>query len=184
MEDFKIYRFSPVKDLSKLLTAIEHIHFACYQLCKQSFGFYLPNAGNVGFFCHYEDEYELLTKIRKELTEPSDNIDQKYFRLKEPITIEAKDDVPETSYTYLYIRRPDPYRHHVGDIDFYLESEKYVKLKQDLLAGIKTPGARIFPREDLDMVELYNRDIDALGYISTNQMTEKVRTKQSDATNL
>lgn len=180
----KLYRFSPIKNKEELFEAIKHIHFECYKLCKQSFAHYLPNAGNMGVFCHYDDEYELLIDIRKELTEASDNVDQKYFRLHEPIVIPAEGDVPETTYTYLYIRKPDPYRHHVGDVDFYLESDKYTELKESLLAGKKIKSARIFPREDLDMIELYDPDIDALAYVSTNKMTEKVRIKQSDATNL
>lgn len=121
----KLYRFSPIKNKEELLEAIKHVHFECYKLCKQSFGYYLPNAGNMGIFCHYDDEYETLINIRQELTESSYNLNQKYFRLYDPIVIPATSDVPETAYTYLYIRKPDPYRHHVGDVDFYLEPEKY-----------------------------------------------------------
>lgn len=174
----KLYRFSPIKNKAELREVIEYIHFACHQLCKQSFGKYLPNAGNVGAFCHYDDEYQTLTKIREELTEASDNFKQKYFRLHKPIVIQAKDDVPETIYEYLYIRQSDPYRHHVGDIDFYLEPEGYAELKQSLLAGTKIKGARIFDRPDLDMIELYDPDVDALGYVSTKKMTEVVRVKR------
>ncbi len=180
----KLYRFSPIKDKDQLLEAIKYLHFSCYQLCKQSFGKYLPNAGNLGIFCHYESEYKVLSKLREELTESSGNIDQKYYRLHEPITIPAQDGIPETTYTFLYIRKPDPYRHHVGDIDYYLEPTQYTELKQSLLDRKTVEGARIFPRNDLDMIELYNPDIDALGYISTSQMTEKVKVKQSNETNL
>jgi hypothetical protein len=181
----KLYRFSPIETKEQLMVAIEHTHFACYQLSKQSFGKYLPNAGNMGIFCHYDNEYEFLTKLRKELTEASDNRDQKYFRLHQPIVIPAKEDVPETTYTYLYIRKPDPYHHHVGDVDFYLEQTEYEHLKQSLLDNEKSvKGARVFPRTDLDMVELYDADVDALAYVSTNTMTEKVRSKQSNETNL
>lgn len=173
----KLYRLSPIKSKEELLKAIEHIHFACYELCKQSFDKYLPNAGNMGVFCHYDDEYNFLTKLREELTEPSDNIDQKYFRLFEPINIPRKGDVPETVYTYLYIRKPDPYRHHAGDVDFYLDNAAYSELKKSLKDGKVIKGARVFPRPDLDMIELYDPDIDALGYVSTSRMTEQVRVK-------
>lgn len=179
-----LYRFSPIKNKEELLEAIKHVHFECYRLCKQSFGYYLPNAGNMGIFCHYDNEYETLINIRKELTESSDNLNQKYFRLHDPIVIPAMDDVPETTYTYLYIRKPDPYRHHVGDVDFYLEPEKYKELKASILSGKTIRGARVFDRADLDMIELYDPDIDALAYVSTNKMTETVRIKQSEATKL
>lgn len=173
----KLYRFSPIKDKAQLLKAIKHIHFSCYKLCKQSLGRYLLNAGNMGVFCHYDYEHELLTKIRKELTESSDNPDQKYYRLYEPIVIPARGDVPKTTYTYLYIRKPDPYRHHVGDVDFFLGPEKYSELKQSLIGGKVIKGARVFERADLDMIELYDPNVDALGYISTEKMTRDVRVK-------
>jgi hypothetical protein len=180
----KLYRFSPIQDKEQLLEAIKYTHFACYKLCEQSFNEYLPNAGNMGVFCHYDEEYELLVAIRKELTEPSDDPNTKYFKLHEPIVIPAQDDIPEITYTHLYVRKPDPYRHHVGDVDFYLEQQQYDELKQSLVDGKQIKGARVFPRNDLDMIELYDPDVDALGYISTNTMTEKVRLKQSNETNL
>ena len=181
---FKPYRFSPVYDKDELLKALRHIHFSSYKLCKQSFGEYLPNAGNIGFFCHYEDEFETLKKIRDKITQKSDNPDLKYYALLEPITIEAKDDVPETRYTHLYIRKPDIYRYQVGDVDFYLDSGKYVELKTAMQNGKQVAGARIFERPDLDMIELFDPDIDVLAYVSTSKMTEKVRIKLSDATKL
>lgn len=180
----KLYRFSPIKSKDELFEAIKHIHFECYKLCKQSLGEYLPNAGNMGVFCHFDNEYEYLIGVRKELTEASDNVNQKYYRLHNPIIIPAQGDVPETTYTHLYIRKPDPYRHHVGDVDFYLEPEKYQELKQSMLNGKKVKGAKVFDRPDLDMIELYNPDSDALGYVSTEKMSEAVRVKRSDATKL
>lgn len=178
----KLYRFSPIQTQEELLQAITHTHFECNKLCKQSLGVYLPNAGNIGIFCHYDDEYERLITMRKELTHKSDNVNQKYFELHFPIIIPAENGVPETTYTHLYIRRPDPYRHHVGDVDFYLEPTKYSELKQSLLSGKKMVGARILDRLDLDMIELFDPDSDALGYISTDTMTKLVRIKQSEAT--
>jgi hypothetical protein len=180
----KLYRFSPIRDEDGLREAITHVHFAAHGLCKRSFGTYLPNAGNMGIFCHYDDEYDLLTEIRKELTEPSDSFNQKYFRLHDPIVIPAKGDVPEAVYTFLYIRKPDPYRHHVGDVDFFLERNEYAEMKESLASGKTITGARVFPRADLDMIELYDPDVDVLAYVSTHKMTETVRVKQSDATNL
>ena len=181
----RLYRFSPIQDEDELFEAIKHIHFECHKLCKQSFGYHLPNnAGNIGVFCHYDEEYENLIKIRRELTEPSDNPNQKYFTLLKPIVISAQYDVPETTYTHLYIRKPDPYRHHVGDVDFYLEPGKYKGLKDELIAGKKMKGARVFDRPDLDMIELYDPDVDVLAYVSTEKMSDAVRVKRSNITKL
>lgn len=180
----KLYRFSPIQDRDALLESIKYTHLACYKLCMQSFGKYLPNAGNMGIFCHYDDEYTKLVAIRNQLVEPSGDPNQKYFTLLAPIVIPAQDDVPETTYTHLYIRKPDIYRAQVGDVDFYLEQIEYDKIRSKLQAGKLLPGARIFPRNDLDMIELYDPDVDALAYVSTSTMSEKVRIKLSDETKL
>jgi len=164
-----LYRFSPIKNKEELFEAIKYVHFECHKLCKQSFGEYLPNTGNIGIFCHYEDEFELLKKIREELTDSSDSLNQKYFRLHEPIVVPAEGDAPEATYTHLYIRKPDPYRHHVGDLDFRLEPEKYELLKQELKEGKGIKGARAYPGE-LDMIELYGPDSDVLAYVSTHRI--------------
>lgn len=177
----KLYRFSPIKTQEQLMDAIQHVHIACSNLCLKAMGQLLPNSGNIGIFCHYDDEYQALVSIRKELTEPSDNPQQKYFKLHQPIIFAKHEDIPETEYTHLYIRKPDPYRHHVGDLDFYLSPDEYVQLKGELEKGKVIKGARIFPRTDLDMVELYDPDVDVLGYISTNLMTKKVRTNQGES---
>ncbi len=178
----KLYRFSPIISKEALLQAITHIHRESYRLCKQSLGQYLPNAGNVGIFCHYDDEYNMLTKLRQELTVESGNINQKYFKLHQPVVVASDGDIPEAIYEYLYIRKPDPYRFHVGDIDFYLADEHYQKLKLELQANVEAiKGARIFDRPDLDMIELYDSDSDVLAYISTTYMTDLVRVKQSNS---
>jgi hypothetical protein len=65
----------------------------------------------------------------------------------------------------------------VGDVDFFMEPAKYTKLKQAMLKGKIVPGARVFNRPDMDMIELYNPDVDALGYVSTKKMTRAVRKK-------
>ncbi len=165
----KLYRLSPIKNEEQLQEAIRYIHTSCHKLCKLSLGKYLRIAGNIGIFCHYDDEYAFLTKLREKLTDPSDNIYQKYFRLRKPIVIPAYDDVPETAYIYLYIRKPDPYRYQVGDIDFYLEPEKYAELKKSLSGGQHIRGARVFERSDPDMIELYNPDMDILAYVRISQ---------------
>lgn len=180
----QLYRFSPIKNQEELFEAIKHIHFACFNLCKQSFSTYLSVAGNVGVFCHYPDEYEFLTTLRKVLTEPSDNPNQKYFQLHTPLIIPREGEVPETTYTHLYIRKPDPYRSQVGDVDFILPEDTYIELKNSLLSGKKIKGARVFERPDFDMIELYDFDVDTLAYVSPKEMTEKVRVKLSDTTKL
>lgn len=164
-----LYRFSPIKNKEELFDAIKYIHLSCNELCKQSVGEYLPSTGMIGIFCHYESEYQNLIKIQEQLVTKSESINQKYFKLISPITIAKEGGVPKTTYTHLYIRKPDPYRHHVGDTDFYLDDDRYKQIKQSLIDGKIIKGLRIYYKPDIDMLELYNPDIDSLGYIYTRK---------------
>jgi hypothetical protein len=162
----QLYRFSPIEDKAKLLEAINYIHVACHELSMDSFGVYLPIVGNIAVFSHYDNEYEHLLVIQKEMVDLDDDYNGKYFRLKEPIIIPKTDDAPAAVYTHLYIRKADPYRSQVGDIDFYMPPAEYGKLKQSLLNGEKLTGMRTFERTDTDIVELYNPNNDTLAYIN------------------
>ncbi len=152
------------------------------QMCYNTFGRYLSNAGNVGIFCHFLEEYENLTKLRKELTFPSNNPDQKYFTLKQPIIVNSDSEIPNTEYKYLYIRKPKIESPQVGDIDFYLEDEEFENIKLSLLNGKSITGARIYDRADLNMIELFDPNIDVVAYVSTISETQRVRVKQSETT--
>lgn len=171
----KSFRFSPIKDKAELLKALEYIHFESFRLCKQNLGYILPVAGNIGVFCHYEDEFEKLTEIRKELTDTSVNWNQKYFRLHTPIVIAAKNGISETTYTYLYIRRPDIAHPQVGDLDFYMEPKKYNDLKRSLLSGKIMNGVQILDRADLDLVKLSDPESDVVAFVGSYNLDEITR---------
>ncbi|PIQ68886.1 MAG: hypothetical protein COV91_01595 [Candidatus Taylorbacteria bacterium CG11_big_fil_rev_8_21_14_0_20_46_11] len=126
------YRFSPIKSEEELQKAIEYTQRTCFELCKKVLGNYLPVAGNMGIFCHFDDEYAFLTDVRKKLTIEADNWNQKYFRLHDPIVVPEGEGVPRAVYTYLYIRKPDQHT-EVGDVDFVLDSGKYLELKNSLV---------------------------------------------------
>ena len=168
------FRFSPVKDKSRLLEALEYIHIESHKICQKNLGYLLPVAGNIGFFCHYDDEFEVLTALRKELTDLSDNWNQKYYRLFDPIVFPATGNIPETIYTYLYIRKPDPNHPKVGDVDFYMEPHKYKELKQSLFSGKIIQGVSIFERPDLDLIRLSDPDIDVSAFIGQKTIIEDV----------
>lgn len=170
----KQFRFSPIENKDQLMATIEYIHLECNKLCQKYVG-QLPVAGNIGVFCHFEEEFERLIALRKEMTDINDNWNQKYFRLYEPITFAAKEGVPETTYTYLYIRKPDENHPDVGDADFCLKPEKYVELKQKLLAGEKMKGIEIFDRPDLDLIKLDDPDFDVSSFIGQKTIEEDVR---------
>lgn len=166
------------KEKLLLFSAIQHIHVACNQLCKQILGEYLTNSGNMGVFCQTEEEYEKFTKLREELTEPSDNPNQKYYKLSEPLVIPANGDVPETTYTHLYIRKPDPtpYGKYQGDVDFVMDQDEYKELKEKVGNG-EVKSAEIYDRPGWNNIQLTDTTIGAVAYVSTMQMAEKVRIK-------
>lgn len=167
------YRFSPIGSKEQLLEVIKYTHLKCFELCQKNFGRYLPVAGNIGIFCHYDDEYQALIKLREELTDKSDNWNQKYYRLHEPISIPAQGDIPGAVYTYLYIRKPDQHQ-EVGDVDFVLNEEEYDRLKDSLLRGAEIRGMKIFDRPEIDLVQLFDSESDVLSFIGKKYMKENV----------
>ena len=158
--------------VSGLLKIINQIHTDCHKLCFQALGEHLPVAGNIGVFCHSKNEYELFTKIRGELTYPSDNPNQKYFLLKEPIVIGS------ATYTHLYIRKPDPtpYGKYLGDVDFIMEEQEYSEFKNSVQNGL-IKGAEIYDRPSWETVQITDQNINSVAYISTKEFSEKVRVK-------
>lgn len=166
------FLFSPIKDQEELMKAIEYVHLACHKLCKRTFGKYLPVSGNLGIFCHFDDEFEYLTKMREELTITEENINNKYFRLHKPIVIPAMNGIPETTYYYLYIRRPEEDHPDAGDVDFYLEPEKYFELKNSLLKGERVfEGVKVFERVDIDYIKLFDPKVQAAAFVGTHDYT-------------
>lgn len=160
------FRFSPIRSKEVMLAALEYIHVQSFRLCKENIGRILPVAGNIGIFCHYPDEFEYLTNLRKELTE-NRNWNNKYFKLRAPISMKAQGYIPQTTYTYLYIRRPEVEHTHVGDADFYLPPAEYEALKQEVKNGVYGGGVSMFERPDLDLVRLSDPAIDVSAFIGS-----------------
>jgi hypothetical protein len=166
----KLYRFSPIANEESLFETIRHIHQSTHKLCLKAYGEYLPVRGTMVIFCHYENEYEYLGDVLDKLTDKKDSFNGKYYKLREPIEMPKIDDVPTATYHWLYIRKPDPWRGQVGDIDFILHPEKaYTKLKAKLQKA-ETKNMRLFPRDDLDLIELHDPDIDVLAYFASKSI--------------
>jgi len=167
----KLYRFSPIKSEDELMEVIKYLHVSCSKLCFKILGKYLPVAGNIGIFSHYDQEFEELKRIQEKITLKPDEYNNKYLVLKNPIEINLDIGINEGIYEYLYVRNADPYRHHVGDVDFYLNEKEYFELKKNVeLNRIK--GARYLDR--LDMIELFDPDFDVLVYISSLRWFDRI----------
>ncbi len=169
----KLYRFSPIKSETKLLECINYLHEANYKLCKKTMNRYLPVRGNVGVFTHYDDEYNLLLSLSRKLTNRSVHLNNKYFKLISPIFIPAEGNIPPATYEFLCIRKPDPYRSQVGDIDYVISTDSYNKLKNSLTKGESHSGIRLFERPGDSMIELFDPDLDVLSYLVTKPIKEK-----------
>lgn len=175
----KLYRFSPIQTSEAALEALQYVHEQSHRLCQMSFGRHLPVLGNCVIFTHYEEEHDFLAKERVRLCKPAVVENQKYYELKDPILFPASEDAPEGAYTHLYIRKPDPWRSHVGDLDFHISEEKYRKLKAAATKG-EIPHARVFPEDRLDMIELFHPDVDVLAYIHPQPIDEVALITKSD----
>lgn len=154
-----------------------YIHNQVHMLCKKNLGKHLPVTGCLVIFTHYMDEFERLVKIR-ELITGEENYNNKYFKLLEPVHFEATDDIPEAVYKYLHIRKPDPYRAQVGDVDFLMETEENKKLWSRLKTEGTIPGIRPSPENHLELIELYDPDMDVLSYLDTMTMEELIKSSQ------
>ena len=168
------FRFSPIKSREELFAAITHTHFACYELCIQYLGRPLPVASNIGIFCHFEDEYEYLTGIRKELTDETKSWNNKYYLLHNPIVIPSRNTIPETIYTYLYIRKPEEKQTHVGDVDFYLPPVEYQALKKKVEEGEFPKGVSLLQRPNLDLVRMEAEGNDTSAFVGSYDLTKIV----------
>ncbi len=161
----------------KIRNTIKEIHLACSKACHKGIGKYLPVAGNVGIFCQNEDDFNMYDGIRKEITHTSNNPDQKYFELIEPIVFEEEEGIPGARYTHLYIRKPAEDSPEKGDVDFVLPPEEYMELKESVVRGELPEGVTIYDRPGWDNIEIRDPEFDGLAYVSTQEMAEKVRVR-------
>lgn len=169
------FRFSPIKTKEGLFEAIKYTHFECFKLCKQSLGKYLPNSGNIGIFSHFDEEFTFLTGLRKELTVEAENWNNKYYHLIEPIVIASEGGVPETTYTFLYVRQPDSNVPQVGDVDFFLPLDEYTALKQSLTDNGASNGMRLANHPVLDMIQLDSEGSDVWGFVISHKMSDELK---------
>jgi hypothetical protein len=164
------------KTVEQLYERVRYIYQQCSLLVKESLGSVPPTAGNVAIFCQSDEEFEEYSKVAELLVHPSDNPNQKYFQLVEPIVIEATGELPGTTLSWLYIRKPSPDSPKSGDVDYTLSQADYDKFKAEVSAG-KIKDASIYVRPGWDMVEFRNSAYDGLPYAGVQEMQEKVRVR-------
>ncbi len=163
---------------------LSHIFSGCRTLLETIVALDLPTAGNIAVFAQSENEYAELSKLVFTLIHSSNNPNQKYFELVNPIILTDGKGAKAT-FTYIYIRKPDPsdYGKYLGDVDFIMSPNEYEKLKQKIILK-KYPGAIMYDRPGWDTIQLTLPEIDVVSYISTKAMAEKARVKFDSLTKL
>ncbi len=160
----------------QLYEKVRYIYQQCSLLVKDSLGVVPPTAGNIAVFCQSDEDYSVCSAVAERLVKPSNNPDQKYFQLIEPIVIGDTDEFPGTTLEWLYIRKPSEDSPESGDVDYTMSEEDYERLKAQVNAG-EIKNASIYARPGWDMVEFRNSQYDGLPYAATLPMQEKVRVR-------
>ena len=150
----RLYRFSPIKSEAALRDVITYVANQTAKLCHQLIGERYPIT-SLTVFSHYPDEYERLKSVVLSLGRMKTEQNGPYVKLKKPITVS-----PDT-LRFLRVRKPDPYRMHVGCNDF--DVPNYEAFKKTFLD--KKAGLRLIERPKYEMIELYDPDYDVLAYV-------------------
>lgn len=162
--------------VEQLYERVRYVYQQCSLLIKESLGTVPPTAGNVAIFCQSGEQFEEFSQIANQLVQPSNNPMQKYFQLIQPITIEATDEIPGTTLSWLYIRKPAEGSPESGDVDYMLSQADYDNLKKQVSDG-KVKNASTYVRPGWDMIEFRNSKYDGLPYAGVLQMQERVRVR-------
>jgi len=165
--------------MEELLSILNQLHIESYQLLKYKFNNYFPNAGNIGIFCQSNEEFEKFNKIKEVITLNTDNNNQKYFTLKKPIVVPKINDIPEITYTYLYIRKPDltPYGKYRGDIDFFTTQED-LNIMMNKVLNNPIDGLEIYHQKGVgNLIQISNPKFKTVAYLSTKEITENIRVR-------
>ena len=167
----------------ELLNRIRYVLINCRKLIKSTFKQDFPTSGNIGIFSQSEQEYIKFKRITEDLVNKSTNPNQKYFELNEQLILKDGDYI--ATFTHIYIRKFDPseYGKNKGDIDFIVDDKEYSKLKDEVSKN-KYQGAEMYQRPGWDTIQITEKNIDVVSYLSTREMAEKVRVKFDNLTNL
>lgn len=156
----KLYRFSPIRNKKKLNEAVKYVATQNTKLCKKIIGKPLPIT-SLTIFAHYHAEYEEIVEILSKIG--------KYYNENNGIrvTLHNPIKVGRNTITHLRIRRPDPYRMHVGCSD--LNIKNYSSFKKKYLDN-KSKNLRLIVRSEYEMIEFFDPDFDILAYVVSNKI--------------
>lgn len=146
-----MYRFSPITSFQEFNNSLEYILSQLEELSFKTFGEKLP-INTLKVFAHYPDEYKFLLDHVKTLGEPAN------FNSSTSFYSKVDKQINGYQIDYVGVRVVDPYRLHVGCGDYTIDN---LNEKKNVLLE-KAPYVREFNEE---MLEVWNPDLDVLGYI-------------------
>jgi len=154
-----LYRYSPIETKDNFLEAVQYVAKNTTELCKKVTETSYP-ISSLTVFSHYPDEFELLKKILLGLGEKVSENNGPFVKLKKPIQFN------NSEISLVRIRKPDPYRLHVGCNDFKVLN--YDEFKRTFLS--KHPdNLRLIERPKYEMIEFFDPDYDVLAYVLSGQ---------------
>lgn len=145
----KLYRFSPIKSEKQLMKAVKYVVSSNRKLCRKITGKEFP-ISSLTIFSHYDDEYEKLIQIMQKIGKYYNENNGLRFVLSKPIK------VGKNSIMHLRIRKPDPYRMHVGCSDFDTDYDEFKR-------KFSGNGLRLIAGRE--MIEFFDPDYDTLAYV-------------------
>lgn len=66
----------------------------------------------------------------------------------------------------------------MGDVDFVLGKKEFQELKDSLLGGAEIKGIEVLNRSDINLISVFDPDIDALSFIGAKDMAENIQTQK------
>ncbi len=155
--NYKLYRYSPIKNENTLLIAVHYVSEQSTKLCKKVIGREFP-INPLTIFTHYPDEFEFLKNAVLKMGTQFEYNNGPYVNLSRPIKL------IHNEFTQLRIRNPDPYRSQVGCCDFLVPD--FREFKNKYLKG--NPNLRVIERPEYEMIEFFDPDFDILAYVCSN----------------
>ncbi len=152
----QLYRFSPIKTDEDIQASLKYIQQELRRLSALVMDEVLP-INTLKIFAHYDEEYDYLKKWIDRIGDVDDASSETSYYVAPKTTIKINEDPIE----FVGIRKPDPYRSHVGCGDYVVPN--FEELKDKYLGS--SPYIRQVPHAKYEMLELFHPDIDVLGYI-------------------
>lgn len=146
-----------IQNQEELIGAVKYVASETSKMAQKIVGKAFP-IKSLTIFAHSQSEFELLVEILAKIGKPYNYNNGPRVELYEPIEVE------ENHITHLRIRKPDPKRPQVGCNDFETDYEVF---KSEYLSKY-TDNLNLIKRPEYEMIELHDKEFNALAYVVSN----------------